>query len=485
MRLSSLSPFGALNFSFGQTVAPVIAPELAFLMEGAQPITDVGVVRESRRNFIVKGNEVATLGTSGTFPGEDETTLIMYNYGPNAGKANLVLTAQVAVQGWSIINENKAGAVYALPIRFPTDPPIPVDSLSTSIDLVDKAIKETQAQTAAGKYDIALKVLEGARAQSTAGMFVANIFEEMGIISSQAADAFTALILELKGQIQNLDYAIRDRGNLIDQAAKAIINFAAKTASVLAPIFDKDVADAKVAFANFLKIRQEAYSSIKSIGLLAPDLQKTPQVQTALKLFTDRLTAYNQLITNAERIAASRGMSLKDLFGADTQLAGLGDGGLSALIIGIIGLIISAIMAYAFLVPALTGAKEQKEIQRDAIILQEYLQTIREFKAKGESEALAIKHATEYIKRIGAFAPEDIEKFTNKAMPQINKAIEKGKELEREEIKKVAAAGGESDNAHWPILIGAAVIIGIIIYMKTRKSSQAPDLKLKPKRLAR
>lgn len=472
MRVPSRVSFGALDFSFGQTVAPVIAPELAFLMEGARPITDVGVVRESRRNFIVKGNEVATLGTSGTFPGEQETTLIMYNYGPNAGKADLVLTAQVAVQGWSIVNENKAGAVYALSIRVPTDPPIPIDSLSTSIDLVDKAIKEAQAQVSAGEYDIALKVLEGARAQSTAGMFVANIFEEMGILSSQAADAFATLLLELKGQIQNLDYEIRGRGSLVDQAAKAILSFAAKVASVITPIFDKDVADAKVVFANFLKIRQEAYSSIKSISLLPPDLQKAPEVQDALKLFTDRLAGYNQIIVNAERIAASRGMTLKDLFGVDTQLTGLGAEGTIAIIIGIMSLIISAIMAYAFLVPALTGTKEQKEIQREGIILQKYLDLIERYQAKGESEALAIKHANEYIRRIGAFAPEDIEKFTNKAMPQINKAIEKGKELEREEIKKVAAAGGETDNAHWPILIGAAVIIGIIIYYKTRKKEE-------------
>lgn len=475
MRVPSRVSFGALDFSFGQTVAPVIAPGLAALMDGAKPITDVGVVRESRRNFIVKGNEVATLGTSGNLSGKDETTLILYNYGPNAGKAELLLTAQVAVQGWSVVNENKEAAVYALSITVPTVPPIPVDSLSKTISGVDEVVKEMQAQVSAGNYGAVLSMIDGARAQSTAGIFIANIFEEMGIISSQAADAFTALLLELKGQIQNLDYQVRSRGNLIDQAARAILDFAAKVASVITPIFDKDVADAKVVFANFLKIRQEAYSSIKSISALAPELQKTPQVQNALKLFTDRLTTYNQILTNAERIAAARGMSLKDLFGADTQLSDLGGEGLAALIIGIIGLIISAIMAYAFLVPALTGAKEQKEIQREGVILQEYLQTIREFKAKGENEALAIKHAREYIQNVGAFTPEDIEKFTSKAMPQLNEAIKKGKELEQAEIKKVAAAGG-GDNAHWPILIGAAVIIGIIIYYKTRKKEE-PSLK--------
>jgi hypothetical protein len=492
MRVPSRVSFGALDFShhfgsLGQAVPPAIAPELGPLMAGSTPLTDLGDVRLYRRRFIAKGGEVAALGSSGNFPGEGETTLLLYLYGPNAGKADLVLTTEVAVGGWNLLSEDKDGAVYGLSLTVPTGPPIPADSLSSSIDLVKKAVEDAKAQVDVGSdnsYTMALKILDGGRAQSTGALFAVNIFEEMGIISSQAANAYTMLFLDLKGQIQNLYYQINSRGNLIDQFAKALLGFSAKVASVVTPIFDSDVAAAKKIFANFITLRQNTSNAIKSILALSPDLQKAPQTQNALALLNERLNTYNQVLANADRIASARGFSLKDLFGVDTQLSDLGiEAATLTLILTIIGIIISAISAFAFLYPALRGTAEQKEIQREGIILQEYIQTVREYRAKGESEALAIKHATEYIKTLGAFAPSDLEKFTAKAMPEIDKAIAEGKKAEKKEIEKVAIASGEADNAHWPILIGAAIVIGIIIYMKTRKSPQA--LELKPKRLAR
>lgn len=470
MRVPSRVSFGTIDNwgSFGQvTPAPAIDPVLAPLMVGAAPLADIGSVRENRRRFIVKASDLASLGPSGTYPGESETTLVLYLYGTKAGQAELVLTPQVATEGWSVVDASLESAAYSVPIVLPTIPPIPIDDLSKTTDLIDKAVTDTNTAIKAGDYATALKVINGAKAQAGAGQYSTNILEDMGLITSDGAQSFIMLFLGYMDQADKLYNEIQNRGGLMDQIASGLVDFIASTTVQIESVFNKDVDAAKRIILNFLALRQATYDSIKAIAGLSPEQQNTPQIQDELKLCNDRLAQYNAVIATTERIAGAHGLTLKGLFGADTQLSALGIGPAGLAIIGII-LQIALIIVFALPSIMAPSLKQQRELQRQAEIDRIYVETIQQSKVKGDADAVALKKAADMMKLMGAFAPEDVEKFGPKALPKINEAIDKGKEVEKDAYKKAleeAGAGGTP----WPLIIGAALIIGFIIYMKTRK----------------
>lgn len=475
MRVPSRVSFGTIDNwgSFGQvTPAPAVDPVLAPLMVGATPLADIGSVRENRRRFIVKGSELASLGPSGAYPGESETTLVLYLYGAKAGQAELVLTAQVATEGWSIVDTSLESAAYSVPIVLPSIPPIPIDDLSKTTDLIDKAIADTNTAIKAGDYATALKVINGAKAQAGAGQYTTNILEDMGLITSDGAQSFIMLFLGYMDQADKLYNEIQNRGTLIDQFASGLVDFVASTTVKIDSIFNKDVDAAKRIVLNFLALRQATYDSIKAIAGLSPEQQNTPQVQDELKLCNDRLAQYNAVVAATERIAGAHGLTLKALFGADTQLSalGIGPGGLA-----IIGIILQIALLVVFALPSIMAPslKQQRELNRQAEIDRLYVQTIQASSARGEADAVALKKGADMLKLMGAFAPEDVEKFGPKALPKIKEAIEKGKEVEQDAFKKALEAAGEGGTP-WSLIIGAALIIGLIIYMKTRKQVDLP-----------
>ena len=381
------------------------------------------------------------------------------------------MTAQVAVEGWNVVSESNESAVYTLPIQIPSIPPIPIDDLSKTTDAIEKALADTNTAIKAGDYATALKVINGAKAQASAGQYSTSILEDMGLITSDGAQSFTLLFLGYMDQAGKLYNEIQNRGNLIDQIASGLVDFVSSTTVKIESIFNKDVDSAKRIVLNFLALRRATYDSIKAIAGLTPEQQNTPQVQQELKLCNDRLAQYNSVIATTERIAGAHGLTLKALFDADTQLSGVGA-------VVIIGLIVQIALVVVFALPAIMAPslKQQRELQRQAEIDRAFIETLRESKIKGEADATALKKAADMVKLMGAFAPEDLEKFAPKAMPKINEAVDKGKEVEKDAFKKALEAAGEGETP-WALIIGVAAIIGFIIYTKTKKGTPLPPPK--------
>lgn len=298
---------------------------LATIVPGSRPITSHDDLKSARRRIIFSSplslSEIAILGSTGRRPnkGYDET-IVMFTYGPRAGRAEIIPSSELLGKRWYIVDPSKEVEAYPLGIvqKLPTEVPIDFESFLESIEIIQGYLDSARRHYKIEDYSPALVSIQQGRWNLEMASFKLNAIRDFGIIDKDGISAYTELIKNMSDGLTKVESAIMARSTLVGRVVQWVIDLFQSAQDKIAGIISKDYSKRISFLYKVYKLRDVTEALLREMA----HLPQTGPVVNMAKMISLDLKFLNSQIDIIERTAQEHGIRIDELF--KSRLNGFG-----------------------------------------------------------------------------------------------------------------------------------------------------------------